>query len=464
MTNVAVVGGGLAGITAAIVAREAGAQVTLIEKSTLDGGAGNFRISNGTFHLAWGDLREDEASLMERLVRETGGEISDDSAALLAGNAGRAIAWLEGKGVTFAARGPHPHDQLIIEPHSPAVGARFIASRAPDITIRSLYEDARRLGVEVLLGAAPSRVTPSSPVGWEMTVVREGEPAATRTFDTVVFADGGFQNNNEMLTRYVGPHADRCFKRTTNASTGDGMRLLMDLGAGFRNLGRVYGHTVSVTVLERDDLWPHPTLDKLCLQGALVNRFGQLVETRGRTGTLLNNELSGSSDPTGHCVIIDQDIRRTVTSDNAVGATRESVAQREGHLSRFEILEHKGARLIESDSVDELAGHLGIDPRLLNDAVHTHNARQPEHRLASPPFIAVPILPSISFTMGGVVTNGRGQVRDLDGREIPGLYAAGDITCVHGGPTGGYIGGLAVTLIQGLVAGEAAAGNEGGSA
>ena len=78
----------------------------------------------------------------------------------------------------------------------------------------------------------------------------------------------------------------------------------------------------------------------------------------------------------------------------------------------------------------------------------------------SPPFHAVPIIPGITFTMGGLRIDARAHVIDLDGRSIPGLLAAGGSAGgLQGGPKGGYVGGLSPALVFGLLAGEEMAGS-----
>ena len=56
-----------------------------------------------------------------------------------------------------------------------------------------------------------------------------------------------------------------------------------------------------------------------------------------------------------------------------------------------------------------------------------------------PPFYALPIGAHSAGTKGGPRTNARGQVLDVRGRAIPGLYAAGNTMAGVSGP--GYYGG-----------------------
>ena len=74
------------------------------------------------------------------------------------------------------------------------------------------------------------------------------------------------------------------------------------------------------------------------------------------------------------------------------------------------------------------------------------------------PFYGLRVVPGITFTMGGVLVNGRAEALDESEKPIPGLYAAGDaIGGLMGGYRGGYTGGLMQAVVTGILAGENAA-------
>ena len=76
--------------------------------------------------------------------------------------------------------------------------------------------------------------------------------------------------------------------------------------------------------------------------------------------------------------------------------------------------------------------------------------------LLEPPYAALEVKPSVTFTMGGLKVDSLARVLDAGGRPIPGLHAAGaDIGGIY---NGGYAGGLALAAVFGMRAAEAAAG------
>ena len=77
------------------------------------------------------------------------------------------------------------------------------------------------------------------------------------------------------------------------------------------------------------------------------------------------------------------------------------------------------------------------------------------------PFCGLRVVSGITFTMGGIAIDGKGQALDKNDRPIAGLYAAGDsIGGLMGGLRGGYTGGLMQAIVTGLLAGENAAGRD----
>ena len=65
------------------------------------------------------------------------------------------------------------------------------------------------------------------------------------------------------------------------------------------------------------------------------------------------------------------------------------------------------------------------------DGKHTAGITPPKSNWAlpldTPPFCAVPVTGGVTFTFGGIKTNGNGQVINTAGKVIPGIYAAGEL-------------------------------------
>jgi fumarate reductase flavoprotein subunit len=81
---------------------------------------------------------------------------------------------------------------------------------------------------------------------------------------------------------------------------------------------------------------------------------------------------------------------------------------------------------------------------------------------AAGPLVGLPIVPGITFTMGGIAVRADGAVTSHDGSAIAGLFACGS-ACggIQGGMRGGYLGGLAVAAVTGWITAGALAGEPG---
>jgi fumarate reductase flavoprotein subunit len=438
-----IVGGGLAGVTAARRLQQLGRRAVVLEKGADDYGHSNARISGGLIHLAWRAMDEPEEELRRHLEIETSGEIHQSIADVLAETAGRALEWLVAEGVELRAKGELPYQRHALYPHRPGTGRRIAAEFGPDRMMRALYDNFRSAGGEVLLGTAASGLTPGSGTRWSVAYRGDGGDGAVEA-DTVVVADGGFQGNGQMLAAYVGPNAALSVLRAWPSAVGDGLRMLLPLGAATTGLGRVYGHMVSRDALTNDTLWPYPAMDKLCLTGLLVDRRGERFREKSATGVEQVTRLARSEDPRGYAVVFDDQLWQTAGRDNPYNTAvpNPDLVERGGHL-------------VSADTIDQLSVLLEVDADRVKSAVAEHNSQPDATRITAPPYHAARVAPGITFTMGGIRIDRRANVVDVDGRPLPGLYAAGStVGGVHGGPSGGYVGGLATALELGLIAAE----------
>jgi len=124
-----------------------------------------------------------------------------------------------------------------------------------------------------------------------------------------------------------------------------------------------------------------------------------------------------------------------------------------------------------ADTLEEMAAKLGCDPAVLKSEVDRYNSfvdqgYDPDfgktsftHRIESP-YVARAMKPSIHHTMGGVRIDTDCRVLNKEGKIIPGLYAAGEVT--GGIHAGNRVGGNAIAdiFVFGRIAGaNAAKGN-----
>lgn len=421
--------------------QQLGVDVTVLEKSEIEGGFGNAVISGGLIHVAWEPPDSPPDIKHKRLVTETEGEIDPALARALAEQSARVIPWLQAEGIEMRPKTDEPATKYTLYPFRSGHARRLMPGLGPARTMTRLYESFRAYDGDLRLGAAAHSLR-SGGAGWRVAFGRSAIEARN-----VIFADGGFQANPELLSRYVGPNAGLCLLRGTTTGTGDGLRMLLENGAGAVGLGRVYGHLVSRDSLHSDELWPFPHLDELALEGLVIARAGDRFPVTTTSPVGLVTQLARTEDPRGYTVVFDHDLWTGPAGRGKLGlpAPNPELAARGGHLA-------------SSETIEGLATELGLSRDRFTAAVAQHNAGPGARTLAHPPFYGARMVPGITFTMGGTMIGPDAAVLTPDRSPLPGLFAAGSTTGgIQGGPNGGYVGGLAIAATFGLIAADSVA-------
>src|SRR4051794_16472806 len=202
-----------------------------------------------------------------------------------AGNAARAVVWLEDHGAVMASDPSMSHRAKVFSPvRATEPGTRYRGYGLPNFltTMRDRFEAG---GGVVEQPARARRLEPGSSERWAVGASVDGSDRRLEA-TSVVLTDGGFQANPALMRRYVG--TDQVRLRATGMGTGDGLVMGLSAGGVAVNMSGFYGHLLARASLERDDLWPYPILD-------LVAEVGIVVTTAGRR---LGGEAGGGGAAT----------------------------------------------------------------------------------------------------------------------------------------------------------------------
>jgi succinate dehydrogenase/fumarate reductase flavoprotein subunit len=434
-----VLGGGMAGLSAAAWSVREGRSVVLVEKGSLGGTAvhAGFIWTAPTFEA----LREAVPAGDPRLQR------------VLIDGFAPAVEWVR---------------SLAVECLPAVTVLRFGQGHQTDMTnyLRAcelIVEDDPRS--EILARARPESLLTNEDGAVVGAAIRlpDGQLREIRAAATLL-ATGGFQADRDLRASAIHPNARDIPLRSNHYSTGDGLRLGQSVGAAFRGEDAgFYGHLFpsGVAVGENDD-YVGITL-YYSEHAVLFNLDGQrfVDETVGDHLTTM-------------ALLEQREARAVMISDARV---REEWILRpyvEGVHPRdtFDIAFRRGARAAVAASIDELE-HLpedwGYDGTTIGQALADFNrgcsegGLQPPRRydatpIDTPPFYVIETVPAISFTFGGVAIDDRARVLDETGSAIPGLLAAGaDAAGVY---DKAYAGGIAAALVFGLRAARTAVGVE----
>jgi fumarate reductase flavoprotein subunit len=452
--DVAVIGGGLAGMTCAVRAAMAGRKVIVLERSSDDLYLCNSRMATGVFHVAFNSPALAATALEQRTRESLGAGANEEVLATLCKGARGAVAWLrEVAGARFISEGDDPAYAHVLAPSAVGKFGREWQGRGADLLLRSLEQVLLRHKGVVRRGRAVKQLT-----------MRDGRCTGVTgdsfevTAGAVVIADGGFQANLERLRERISPAPERLVQRNARTGVGDGLRMAQEAGAALADRGGFYGHLQSRSALTDDRLWPYPWADELARACVVVGADGRRVADEGWGGIYLANRIAALPDPASTWVICDQ------PGWEGPGAERGTSLNPQ--------LERMGGSVVRSPSLEALAAQCRIDGASLARTVSEYNAaidartteelsptrtvsRYHAWPIRRPPFYAIPIVPGITYSFGGISIDGNARALREDGTPIPGLYAAGSTTGgLEGGERVGYIGGLIKATVTGLAAAE----------
>jgi fumarate reductase flavoprotein subunit len=461
MTNdqydVVVVGGGIAGLSTANRAAQQGLKVAVLERGRGPQYLCNSRYSGGVLHIAMHNAKDPAEKLMDVIRNATSGKADPELARALATTAGRAIDWLRDEGAKYIRVGNIVWQQHVLAPPRPIVAGLDWKGRGPDVTLRQLVSNLEKRGGKLLHLPAVSLMEKEG----QCIGIEAGEGASKQQFyaKAVVLADGGYQGNPALVREHMGIDFDRVKTRGAGTGVGDGMRMARAMGAQFSELKYFYGHMLSRDSFTNDKVWPYPQLDELGTVGIVVDDAGKRFVDEGQGGVFVANTIARLANPLSSWAILDNAIWE------GPGRTARIPANPQ--------LANAGGTIIKAATLTELAAKTGIAREPLERTVTAYNAALAGGSLAQltparsaqpiapsaigkPPYYAVPICAGMTYTFGGIFTDGDGRVMSTRGAPIDGLYAVGATTGgLEGGTNGGgYVGGLIKGVTFGMRAAE----------
>jgi fumarate reductase flavoprotein subunit len=450
--EVAVIGGGLAGLVTALRLAERGVRVVALEKGSGERYPCNARISGGGFHVCFLHVEQDEAALVAAIMQATSGYAKPELAAVVAQDTRTAVRWLKEKGVQFVKGGGDTWRENTL---APPLAARpgLQGGRGGDVLIRTLGVALKEAGGTLLCGARATtlRMDRTRCVGLDMEYDGRPERVDARA---VVLCDGGFQSNHALLREFITASPERLKQRNAGAGNGDALQMARAVGAQLVGMQTFYGHLLAQEAMHDAPLWPYPMVDHVCSAGVVVDATGRRIADEGMGGVYMVNQLARLADPLSAIVVYDEAIWN--------GPGRGHIVPANPHLVEG------GAKIFQAQDLRSLAGKLGLPADALEATIAEYNAALAAGQTArlapprtttpikaypvvQPPYYAFRLCAGITFTMGGVAVDGVGRVLNERNEPIAGLYAAGCCTGgLDGGPSAGYVGGLAKSAAMGL--------------
>ncbi len=455
MVDVLVIGGGNAALCAALMAREAGASVLVLEASPREWRGGNSPHTRNLrcMHDAPQDVLVDaypEEEFWQDLLKVTGGATDEALARLVIRASATCRPWMRRHGVHFQ---PSLSGAL----HTARTNAFFLGGGKA--LVNAYYRSAERLGVRVRYDAPVERLE-----------LRDGRFVAAFVGDerieakSAVLAAGGFESNRDWLREAWGVNArgehpaDNFLIRGTRFNTGRVLRFMIDAGAD--TVGDpTQAHMVAIDA--RAPLYDGGICTRIdCVSlGVVVNRDAERFYDEGEDFWPKRYAIWGRlvAQQPGQVAwsIIDAKAIGRFMPPVFPGTAAESLPALARALG---LDEARFVRTIEAYNAACRPGR--FDHTTLDDCVtegltpaKSHWARP----IDRPPYYGYPLRPGVTFTYLGLKTDATAAVR-FGGRRSPNLFVAGEM--MAGNVLGkGYTAGVGMSIgtAFGRIAGTEAA-------
>lgn len=464
--DIAIIGGGGAGIAAAIEAGEAGAKIVLIEQADTLGGTAI--ISGGGCLIVGTPLQESQG------IHDTPDFAFEDW-----------VKWGQGAADETWARYYIEHSLHDLYFWAERFGAKWIDMKFQEGNrvqrwhrpennglglMTALINGVKAKGAaKIITGAKAEKiVTQNGRVcGVRATDVKSGEVTEIRS-KTVLVTTGGFNSNLDMVLE-ARPElkAYKVMEGSGRGATGLGHKLIRELGGYFTHMDYIWFY-VYATPDYRDPKGRRGLVFRLTPGYIWANQQGRRFHDESRTGGASATPALLAQNPPHAWAILDTPM--TAKMEVADPYYRDGDKVRRDKVQ--ELLDNS-PYIRKASSLSELAQKIEVDALTFLSEVERYNKafdagleREPafgkslkqSKKFDTPPYYAIQIFPLARKNFGGVKTDLRCRVLDRYFEPIPGLYAAGEVAGMAGGHINGKAGLEGTMLGPSIFSGRVAGG------
>ncbi len=440
-TQVCIVAGGPAGLSAAVQAAERGMKVIVLEKAAAVGGAANMGMGPlgiGTKYqkAQMVDITVEKAFNM--FMEYTHYQVDARLVKRYFSQSASTIEWLESMGVEFeGAYRYFPQSECTW--HIVKSGQK-IGPRAASFMNKALYNKALELGVQFLLETRGLHIVKEDgAVSAVLAETNSGEKIRVNC-KAAVIATGGAGANPEMIYKETGyTFGKDMFNFAIPGITGDGLRMAWEAG-----VDHVPVRMEQAAMMVGVEGLPDSVSNIFFQPNLLVNAFGKrfMNEEYMQNTTFLSNAVSNQKDRTSYSIVDDSIVREYIRNGVDVVSMVRSDTDVSDFYDGIKIAKENHTEYpVVADSIEELAEKLSMDPEILKETIEEYNGFcdttdtqffKPGRYLKpiyQAPFYANKIGPGAYGTVGGIRINENCEACDSDFYPIPGLYAAGADAC-----------------------------------
>ena len=407
--DIVIVGGGPAGLAAAVSAKQTNADknVILVEKLDILSGNGKFdmnffdMINTEAQKAAGNDEWVGEAGLAKFLEEKSSNGESAERIQVWANEEYNLDAWLRAMGVELNYNYGGTNHMAEDNQYS------------GEVIQAGLEKAAAELGVDVRIGTKGVDLVMEDGACKGVIVTNNAGETYTINAASTIITTGGFCSNKELLAEYA-PGYEVFNTSNQMGTTGDFVKIFEQNGFKMENMGKMSFFSNIIV--------PYRDLTGGADMNLLANNEGALLPNKSGMdrGTMIKEQPNGAA---------------------------YYITDKTGYDSFYRIRKHVGlGYYAEGATLEELAEKLSINAEGLKASVEQYNADAaagaenaqiaavPKRALdAEGPYYGVRVEAANYMTKGGVVCNENAQVLNADDTVVPGLYAAGEVTWQGGG-------------------------------
>lgn len=407
--DIVIVGGGPAGLAAAVSAKQTNADknVILVEKLDILSGNGKFdmnffdMINTEAQKAAGNDEWVGEAGLAKFLEEKSSNGESAERIQVWANEEYNLDAWLRAMGVELNYNYGGTNHMAEDNQYS------------GEVIQAGLEKAAAELGVDVRTGTKGVDLVMEDGACKGVIVTNNAGETYTINAASTIITTGGFCSNKELLAEYA-PGYEVFNTSNQMGTTGDFVKIFEQNGFKMENMGKMSFFSNIIV--------PYRDLTGGADMNLLANSEGALLPNKSGMdrGTMIKEQPNGAA---------------------------YYITDKTGYDSFYRIRKHVGlGYYAEGATLEELAEKLSINAEGLKASVEQYNADAaagaenaqiaavPKRALdAEGPCYGVRVEAANHMTKGGVVCNENAQVLNADDTVVPGLYAAGEVTWQAGG-------------------------------
>ena len=459
--DVIIIGGGGAGLAAALQASEKGGKVCVVESRKNLGG--NTSMASVMFGAETPFQKRMQIDVSRDMAFKTAmnyahWKINPRIVRAFIDSTGETIQWLEDRGVEF----------IDIPNYFPFQKPRVfqIIKGQGSTMCKILAQKCEELGVQFFRETKVNKILVNEKGAVEGVSVAVNDGQHKIAGKCVIIATGGYGNNNEMLKKYCPTYSEDMVHFGMPINFGEGIRMALDVGAAPEGLGLVhaigprYGGSnyVAAIVVEPNTVW--------------VNKKGQrfVDEALSFRWPEAGNALSRQPDRICY-TLFDERIKNIFVKQGVSrGWMKYPTGTKMIKLDQEIKSQLNDKEIMVADSWETIAQWMNVPLNILTNTIEEYNnschqgcdqifAKDPNFLLplSNPPYYAIKCRQGYHGTVGGIKIDEHMQVLDKNDVPISGLFAAG-------ADTGGWEGDtyclelsgstLAFAIVSGRIAGK----------